>query len=146
MKEDYQKPWKKLTFFSFWTHNLLMEKVIKKERGLELVTSPSSGYETSSQKFLYYILPDHVWWFNIKRCFSYFKNYTWKFMQVISWNHKLFHLHLSFWIWKVRKGRGKYPKLRISLDKKELFRWNKKYFLQFLKGYHLVEKSKFDKK
>ena len=30
-----------------------MEKVIKNERGLELVTSASSGYETSSEKFLY---------------------------------------------------------------------------------------------
>ena len=32
-----------------------MDKVIKNKRGLELVTSPSSGYKTSSQKFLYYL-------------------------------------------------------------------------------------------
>ena len=30
-----------------------MDEIIKNERGLELVTSTSSGYETSSQKFLY---------------------------------------------------------------------------------------------
>ena len=30
-----------------------MDKVIKNKRGLELVTSRSSGYETSSEKFLY---------------------------------------------------------------------------------------------
>ena len=29
-----------------------MDKVIKNKRGLELVTSPSSGYKTSSQFFL----------------------------------------------------------------------------------------------
>ena len=30
-----------------------MEKVIKNKGGLELVTSRFSGYETSSQKFIY---------------------------------------------------------------------------------------------
>ena len=30
-----------------------MEKVIKNERGMELVPSRSSGHETSSEKFLY---------------------------------------------------------------------------------------------
>ena len=30
-----------------------MDKIIKNKRGLELVTSWSSGYETSSEKFLY---------------------------------------------------------------------------------------------
>ena len=35
------------------TLSLLMDKVIKYKRGLELVTSHSLDYETSSQKFLY---------------------------------------------------------------------------------------------
>ena len=26
-------------------------------------------------------------------------------MQVNSWHRKLFHFHLSFWIWKVWKGK-----------------------------------------
>ena len=30
-----------------------MDKIIKNKSGLELVTSRSSGYETSSEKFLY---------------------------------------------------------------------------------------------
>ena len=55
-------------------------------------------------------------------------------------HHKLFHFHLSFWIWKVWKGRGKITKIQISRERKESFRWNKKRFSQFLKGYHLVKK------
>ena len=57
--------------------------------------------------FIHYILSDQVWWCNVKQFLSYSKNYICKFMQVNSWHHKLFHLHLSFWIWKVRKGREK---------------------------------------
>ena len=30
-----------------------MDKILKKKRGLELVTSRSSGYETSSEIFFY---------------------------------------------------------------------------------------------
>ena len=44
---------KSLLYFFFWTQSLLMETVIKNKRGLELVTSLSSGYETSSKTFLY---------------------------------------------------------------------------------------------
>ena len=36
-----------------------MDKVIKSKRDLELVTSRSSGYETSSEKFLYL---SHIIW------------------------------------------------------------------------------------
>ena len=46
------KTFKKALFF-FRTQSLLMDKVIKNKRSLELVTSPSSGHETSSEKFLY---------------------------------------------------------------------------------------------
>ena len=126
--------------FFFQTQSLLMYEVIKNKRGLELVTSLSSGYETGSQKFLNYILSDQVWWCNLKRFLSYSKNHTWKFMQANSWHHELFHFHLLFWIWKVWKGREKITKIWISLERKELFRWNKRHFSQFLKGYHLVNK------
>ena len=51
-RDDYQKAFKKSTFF-FWTQSLLMDKVIKTKMGLELVTRCSSGYKTSSEKFLY---------------------------------------------------------------------------------------------
>ena len=85
-------------YFLFQTQSLLIDKVMKNKRGLELVTSCFSGYKTSSQKFLYYILSDQVWWCNIKWFLSYCKNYTCKFMQANSWHHISFHFHLSFWI------------------------------------------------
>ena len=46
-KKDYQKNFKKLTLFFFWTQSF------SKTRGLELVTSHSSGYK---KKF--------IWWKN----------------------------------------------------------------------------------
>ena len=108
-----------------------MDNVIKKKRDLELVTSFSCGYETNSEKFLYYILSDQVWWCHIKQLFSYFKNYICKFMQVDSWHQKLFYFHLSVSIWKVWKGREKITEIRRSRERKELFRWNKKHFIIF---------------
>ena len=52
-ERDNQKALQKLTLFFFRTQSLLMDKVIKNKRGLELVTSRSSGHKTSSEKFLY---------------------------------------------------------------------------------------------
>ena len=40
-------------YFFFPTQSLLMNKIIKNKRGLELVTRRSSSYETSSEKFIY---------------------------------------------------------------------------------------------
>ena len=68
----------------------------KNKKGLELVTSRSSSYETSSETFLYYVLSDQVWWCNIKWFLSCSKNYLPKFMQAKSWHHKLLHFHLYF--------------------------------------------------
>ena len=117
-----------------------MDKNIKNKSGLELVTSRSSDHQTSSERFLYslYIIWQ-IWWCNIKQFFSYSKNYICKFMQVNLWHNELFHWHLSFWIWKVWKGREKITKIWISQERKKLFRWNKKHFSQFLKCYHLVK-------
>ena len=53
LKEDYQKPLKSQRYFFFRTQSLLMDKVIINKRGLELVPSCSSVYETSSKKSLY---------------------------------------------------------------------------------------------
>ena len=53
LKEDYQKALKKVNFFFFRTQSFLMKKIIKNKMGLELVTSCSSGYQASSEKFLY---------------------------------------------------------------------------------------------
>ena len=40
-------------YFFFPNQSLLIDKVIKNKKGLELVTSPSSGYKVSSKKFIY---------------------------------------------------------------------------------------------
>ena len=47
----------KKVYFFFQTQSLLMDKVFKNERDLELVTSRSFVYETSSQiyYFIYYL-------------------------------------------------------------------------------------------
>ena len=82
---------------------------IKNKKGLELVTSRSSGYETrhknlfisyqiSYQLLVIKLLSDQVWWCNVKQFLSYSKNYTCKFMQINSRHHKLFQFHLLFWI------------------------------------------------
>ena len=52
-KKKNQTALKKLNYFFFRTQYLLMDKVIKNKKGLELVTSCSPGYKTSSEKFLY---------------------------------------------------------------------------------------------
>ena len=43
--------------------------------------------------------------FDVKQFLSYSKNRICKFMLVNSWYHKLFHFHLSFWIWEVWNGK-----------------------------------------
>ena len=80
----------------------------------------SGGLLVHKMFFTSYILSDQVWWHNIKGFLSYCKNYIWKFMQAGSW-HRLFKLHLSFWVWIVWKKREK-NKIWISQEQKELFR------------------------
>ena len=53
LKEDYQKALEKITLFFLSNLVLLMDKTIKTKSGLELATSCSSGYKTSSEKLLY---------------------------------------------------------------------------------------------
>ena len=55
MKEDCQKAFKKLTLYFFRTQSLFIGKVIKNNRGLELVTSPSSSYE-QVQKYSFFVI------------------------------------------------------------------------------------------
>ena len=56
-----KKPSKIQLYFFFRTQSLLMGKVIKNKRGLELVTSRSSGYEISPENSsIRYILSDQV--------------------------------------------------------------------------------------
>ena len=44
-----------------------------------------------------------------------------------------------------KRGEDEDTKFGISCEQKELFGWNKKHFLQFLKGYHLVKKKNYEK-
>ena len=122
-----KKPWKSQLYFFLHTQSLLIGRIIKNKRGLELVTSHFSGYETSSKySFIHYILSDQVWWHNVKQFLSYSKNYICKFMQLSLWHHKLFHFHLSFWFWKLWKGRKKITKIWISREQRDIYRWIKK--------------------
>ena len=52
-KRIIKKPLERYLYFFFQTQSLSIDKIIKNKRGLELVTSRYSGYETSSEKFLY---------------------------------------------------------------------------------------------
>ena len=49
---DYQKPFKKLTLFFLSKPVTFNGQSFQKLKGLELETCCSSGYETSSQKFI----------------------------------------------------------------------------------------------
>ena len=69
----------------FLSKFLLMDKVIKSKRWLELVTSALQvTKQVQKNPFFSYILCDQVWWCNIKRFLNYFRNYICKFMPVIS--------------------------------------------------------------
>ena len=131
MQEDYQKAFKKLTIcflsnpvpFNGWNY----------QRHTELVALQITK-QVQKYSLLCYSLSEQVWWCNVKQLLSYSKNCICKFMQVNWWHHKSFHFHLSFWIWKVWKGREKITKIWISREWKELFRWNKKHFFIIFKG------------
>ena len=135
MKEDYQKAFKKSTLFFFPTQSLLMDKVIKKKRGLKLVTSCSSGYQTSSEKFLYQfhiiwpsLLMKYKWGNTNDKVFELFQKlhleiYESQFMT--SWIIPLPSVLLCL---ESAERKGKFTKLLTSRERKELFRWNKKHF------------------
>ena len=53
LKTIIKKPLKRKLYFFFRTQFLSTDKIIKNKRGLELVPSCYSGYETSSEKFHY---------------------------------------------------------------------------------------------
>ena len=107
-KRIIKKPLKSWLYFFFRIQSLLRDKVIKNKSNLEIVTSRSSDCKTVQKNaFISYVLSDQIWVYNTKRFLNYSKNYICKFMQANSWLDKLFHLHMSFWIWKVWKGREK---------------------------------------
>ena len=133
-EKGLSKSLKKVKFIFFFQNQsllMLMGKVIKNKRGLELVTSCSSGHKASSEKslyLLYVIWPSLIMW--CKAVFELSRNYICKFMHVNSW-HQLFHFHLSFWIWKVRKGREKLQKFEYLENEKSFLDEIKNIFHSF---------------
>ena len=136
MKEDYQKALKKLSLFFLSNQVSFNRQSYEKQKGLETSDQLLFRLQTNLRKtsFYSYIVSDQVWWYNIKQFSNYSKNYICKFMQANSWHHKLFHFHLSFWIWKVWKGREKITKNWISWEGKELFRCIKRTFYSFCRA------------
>ena len=120
LKEGYQKALRKLSLF-FPSNPLPFNGQIYQKQKVygtshQSLFRPWKKFRKIPLIIIY--LSDQVWWCNVKLFLSYPKNYICKFMQVISWHHKLYHFHLPFWIWKVWKGRGKITKIW----------WNKKDF------------------
>ena len=114
--------WKRIKVLKMLTLFFLLNPVLFNgqdfKMGPELVTSCSSGYKTSSEKFhISDILPDQVWWCNIKWFFELFQKIHCYFMQANSW-YKLFHFHLSSWVSKVWKGSKKITKNWVSGEKR----------------------------
>ena len=130
MKEDYQKVLKKVTsFFPFHLVPFNRQNYQKQKRPRTsdqwLFRLPNKFRKTPLLLMCYLTKFDDV----IQSGFPVnSKNYICKFMQANFWHHKLFHFHLPFWIWKAWKGREKLQKSEY-LENKELFKWNKKYFL-----------------
>ena len=109
---------------------------MKNKKGLELVTSRSSGYKTSSKNtFISYISPYQLWWYNevVLELFQilHLQIYACQFMKwyFIIIIHKWFHFHLSFWIWKLWKGREK-------LQKSEYFEKEKSFLDEIKNIFH----------
>ena len=81
------------------------------------MTSHSLGYKTTSKIFLYLLYI--IWPSLMMQCkivFELFQNVHLQIYASQFMNHKLFHFHLSLWIWKVWKGRKKITKSWISRE------------------------------
>ena len=116
-KRIIKKPSESWLYFFFHNQSLLMDKVIKNKRGLALATSRFSSHETSSEKFFYSLYI--IWPSLMMLCKAVFELFQKLVLQLAySWRHKLFHFHLSFWIWKLWKGRENYKHFNISRTKR----------------------------
>ena len=87
--------------------------------------------QVQKNSIISYVLSDQVWWCNIKCFLSYSKNCISKFMEANLWDHKLFHFHLPFWIWKVWKGNEKLQKFKYLKNEKSFPDEMKKIFYSF---------------
>ena len=141
MKKGYQKAFKKLTLFFISNPVPFNRQSYQKQKGSGTSYHSLFTSRNNFRKIPLFVICYLIKFDDVKKFLSYYKNYICKFMQVNSW-HKLFHFHLSFWIWKVWKGREKITKNWISRKRKELFRWNKKHFFIVFKGLSFGEKKK----
>ena len=67
-------------------------------------------------------------------------------MQANSWHHKLFHFCLTFWIWKVWKGKEKIQKFEYLENEKSFLDETKSIFHSFWRAiYHLKKNKKLIK-
>ena len=139
MKEDYQKALKKSTLFFLLNPAPFNWKSYQKQKGPGTSDQSLFRLQNKFTKISSLVSSHQVWWCNIKQFLSYSKNYTCRFMQANSWHHKLFQSHFSFRISKVWKRRG-LQKFEHLENKNSFFRWNKKHFSYFFKGYHLAKK------
>ena len=98
-----------------------MDKTVKRERSLELGISLSSGYKTSSEKFLYSLVVyclTKFWWCNIKRFLSYYKiasaNLCKPIHDIIKYSTSIYPFETE----KFRKEGKNYKNLNISRSKR----------------------------
>ena len=119
------KSLKKLyNFISFWTQPLLMDKVIKNKRGMELVTSHSSGHQKTPLFVTYYLNKfDDVWssyWVIPKLTFA---NLCKSVHDIMNYSTSPYYPFESG-----NCGKGKNYKNLNTREWKELFRWSRKHF------------------
>ena len=120
-------------YFFLQTQSLLMKKVVKNKKDLELLTlALQVTKQVHKNLFISYnaILSDQVWC-NIKQVLSYSKNSICKFMQANSWHRKLFHFHLSFKSEKCRREGKKLQKIEGLEDEKSFLDGTKNIFHSF---------------
>ena len=109
MKEHYERAFKKINFIIFFNPVPFNRQSYQKQKrsgtSHQLLFKSQNKFWKIPLFVIYYLTK-----FDDKMQSSFWvipKNYICKFMQVNSWHHKLFHFHLSFWIWKVWKEREK---------------------------------------
>ena len=112
-----------------------MDKIIENKRGLKLVTSRSSDYKASSEKFLVsYVLSEQVWWCNINCLLNYSKHYICNLCKlinnIINYSTSIYHF-VSEKCWKEGKTLQKFEYLE---NEKSFFDKIKNTFHSFWKA------------
>ena len=126
LKEDYQKSFKKLILSFFSNPVPFNRQTCQKQKGLgtkdqSLFRLQNKFTKMSSLVIYYLTMFDGI-------IYSSF----WVIPKITPVNlckpvDDIINFHLSFWVLKVWKGRGKMAKIWISWERKGLFRWHKKY-------------------